>query len=113
MNSGIFCTERGASSIFTALLTKQDVLSASQYEPYTRSDIKRIVGGGWLDSLKSIGSAVGKQLLPIAGKVAEKAIMGRLGLGMSGGAVSGGAESGGAMSGGAVSGGRMKKHLQM
>ncbi len=113
MNSGIFVTERGASSIYTSLLTKQDVLSASQYEPYTRSDVKRIVGGGWLDSLKSIGSALGQQLLPIAGKVAEKAIMGRLGLGMSGGAESGGSMSAGAMSGGAVSGGRMKKHLQM
>lgn len=113
MNSGVFVCERGASSVFTALLTKQDVLSASQYEPYTRGDIKRLVGAGFLDTLKSIGSAVGQQLLPIAGKVAEKAIMGRLGLGASGGAYSGGAESGGAMSGGAMSGGRMKKHLQM
>jgi hypothetical protein len=118
MNSGVFVCERGASSVFTALLTKQDVLSASQYQPYTRGDVKRLVGSGFLDTLKSIGSALGQQLLPIAGKVAEKAIMGRLGLGASGGAMSGGALSGGEMmgegaSGGAMSGGRMKKHLKM
>jgi hypothetical protein len=118
MNSGVFVCERGASSVFTALLTKQDVLSASQYQPYTRGDVKRLVGSGFLDTLKSIGSALGQQLLPIAGKVAEKAIMGRLGLGSSGGGMSGGALSGGEMmgagaSGGALSSGRMKKHLKM
>jgi len=52
MNSGSFATEKGTSS--TALLTKEDVLNASQQEPMAHSDVKRMVGGGFLDSLKSV-----------------------------------------------------------
>jgi hypothetical protein len=54
MNSGIWVNERGASSVFSGLLVKQDVLDASeQQEPYSRGAIKRMIGGGFLDSLKS------------------------------------------------------------
>ena len=54
MNSGSFATEKGTSSTYTALLTKEDVLNASQQEPTAHSDVKRMVGGGFLDSLKSV-----------------------------------------------------------
>lgn len=54
MNSGAFACERGTSSTMTALLTKQDVLEASQQQAISTSDAKRMVGGGFLDSLKSV-----------------------------------------------------------
>jgi len=110
-NSGVFVSERGASSIFTALLTKADVLSASQMMPYTRGDIRRIIGGGWFDTLKSIG----KELLPAGVDIGKKLLMKQMGLGMSGGMESGGAMSGGMSSGGMMSGGskhKLSKHLQ-
>ena len=54
MNSGIFVNERGTSSVYTGLLTKQDVLDASgEQEHYTHGTIKRMIGGGFLDNLKS------------------------------------------------------------
>ena len=57
MNSGVFITERGSSSVFTAILSKQDVLDASSQDHHSDSDIRRLVGGGFLDSLKTtIGS---------------------------------------------------------
>ena len=54
MNSGAFACERGTSTTYTALLTKADVLEASQMEPISHSDAKRMVGGGFLDSLKTV-----------------------------------------------------------
>ena len=54
MNSGSFATERGTSSTYTALLTKEDVLAASQQEPVSHSEARRMVGGGFLDGLKSV-----------------------------------------------------------
>ena len=38
MNSGSFATERGTSSTYTALLTKQDVLDASMQEAVPRGE---------------------------------------------------------------------------
>jgi len=69
MNSGLFVLENGSSSVFTAILDKQTVLETSEQEPYSRSDVARQVGGGFLDSLKSIGKA----LMPIARAVAPVA----------------------------------------
>jgi hypothetical protein len=43
MNSGCFVTERGTSSTYTAMLTKADVLDASQMEAVSHSE----VGGGF------------------------------------------------------------------
>jgi hypothetical protein len=61
MNSGVFVNERGTSSTFLSLLTKQDVLDALQQQPYSNSEIRRMVGGGFLDSLKSaLGWVKGK-----------------------------------------------------
>jgi hypothetical protein len=115
MNSGLFVNERGQSSVFTGILTKADVLEASQMMPYSRADARRMVGGGFLDGLKSVLGQIGEVALPVVKNIGqaalEKGAKSLLGLGVSGGAVSGGAVSGGAVSGGAVSGGRMKKHL--
>ena len=70
MNSGSFATERGTSSTYTALLTKEDVLTTSRMEPVSRGEVHRLVGGGFLDSLKSAF----KWLLPHAGKIANTAL---------------------------------------
>ncbi len=53
MNSGVFVNERGTSSTFLSLLTKQDVLDALQQQPYSNHEIRRMVGGGFLDGIKS------------------------------------------------------------
>ena len=53
-------------------LTKQDVLQVSATEPVARGDVHRLVGGGFLDSLKSAF----KWLLPHAGKIAHTALNG-------------------------------------
>jgi hypothetical protein len=108
VNSGIMVLENGSSSILTAILDKQTVLETSEQEPYSHSAVARQVGGGFLDSLKSIGKAllpVAKALAPVArgalGQSSNPLAMGAdsalkmLGLGMSGGAPSGGARSGG------------------
>ena len=61
MNSGVFVNERGTSSTFLSLLTKQDVLDALQQQPYSNSEIRRMVGGGFLDNIKSaLGWVKGK-----------------------------------------------------
>ena len=50
MNSGVFVNERGTSSTFLSLLTKQDVLDSLQQQPYANYEIRRMVGGGFMDS---------------------------------------------------------------
>ena len=46
MNSGVFVNERGTSSTFLGLLTKQDVLDSLQQQPYSSNEVRRMVGGG-------------------------------------------------------------------
>ena len=53
MNSGVFVNERGTSSTFLGLLTKQDVLDSLQQQPYNNNEVRRIVGGGFLDNIRS------------------------------------------------------------
>jgi len=117
MNSGIFVNERGTSSTYTGILTKQDVLEASAQPAVFQSSVKRMVGGGFLDSLKSVAGHVlphllkmgkehlGKSEHPVAKGVASA--LGAMGYGASGGAMGCGVSGGGA-SGGGASGGRMK-----
>jgi hypothetical protein len=109
MNSGLFVNERGTSSTYTGILTKQDVLEASAQEPLYQSSVKRMVGGGFLDSLKSVAGKVLPHLLkaskeelsksghPVA-KMAHSA-MGAMGYGVSGGGASGGMSACGASGG--------------
>jgi hypothetical protein len=104
MNSGVCVNERGVCSTYLGCLTKSDVLEASQMEPYSRSEVQRLVGGGFLDTLKSVAGKLNAKL-PLAKKalsmvdhpVAKKAVntMSNLGYGMSAGGYSGGGYSGG------------------
>ena len=53
MNSGVFVNERGTSSTFLGLLTNQDVLDALQQQPYSSNEVRNMVGGGFLDNIRS------------------------------------------------------------
>ena len=53
MLSRVFVNERGTSSTFISLLTKEDVIQASQQEPYTRYEIKRMIGASFMGTIKS------------------------------------------------------------
>jgi hypothetical protein len=53
MNCGVFVNEKGTSSTFTALLSKQDVLDVQGQQAYGQGEFTRMVGGGFLDNLKS------------------------------------------------------------
>ena len=86
MNSGVFVCERGTSSTYTGILTRADVLEASAQDAYTRSDVKRMVGAGFLDMIKSGVS----KLAPLHKAVKQETE----GKGMSGGGGSGGRLSG-------------------
>lgn len=83
MNSGVFVCERGTSSTYTGILTKQDVLEASQQDHYTHDDVGRMIGGGFFDKIKSgfsklaskgmeYGKKKGKELLHKGAKYAMK-----------------------------------------
>jgi len=108
MNSGVFVLERGTSQTYTAILSRSDVLSAKSQPGMSGSDVKRLVGGGWEDIMKTIKNVAG-----VVGQVAPLAqqAIGAFGYGQSGGGQSGGGQSGGGQSGGGASGGRLKKHL--
>jgi hypothetical protein len=77
VNSGIMVTDRGQTSTYTGILTKQDVLDASQQEPLNEMDVRRIVGSGHLDSGRALPMAVCNALMnkvaPLASKGMEKA----------------------------------------
>ena len=103
MNSGVFVNERGTSSTYTGILTKADVLEASDQVAYTHNDVKRMVGGGFLDMVKSAVqkvAPVAKALAPVAkdllaesgNKYAQMGsqALGAMGFGQSGGGGSGG-----------------------
>ena len=110
MNSGVFVNERGTSSTYTGILTKQDVLDASKQQAYTKSDVARLVGGGFLDMVKSGVQKLAPIALPIAknllgsmdnsvAKLASQGL-GALGYGPSAGGPSAGGPSAGGPSAG-------------
>ena len=72
MNSGILSLEKGTSQIYTGILSKSDVLDTLNQEAYSQNEVKRLVGGGWFDQLKSIVGKVGPKLLPVARSLLEK-----------------------------------------
>ena len=54
MTSGVYSIDRGVANLYIGLLTKTDVLEASEgSEPYTRATVHRMIGGGFLSTLKS------------------------------------------------------------
>jgi hypothetical protein len=71
MNSGVFVCERGTSSTYTGILTKQDVLEASQQAHYTQHDVARLVGG--FNFMGMLKSGVQK-LAPMAKSLGNKAL---------------------------------------
>jgi len=58
VNSGIFTTYNGQSSIFTAILNRSDVLDTMQTAPIGQQDVRRLVGSGFMDNLRALGSDV-------------------------------------------------------
>lgn len=93
MNSGVFVCERGTSSTYTGILTRADVLEASEQDAYTRSDVQRMVGGSFHDLLKSGVSKLAPLVKAAAPHVLphiEKYVKGKLGMGRSGGGPTGG-----------------------
>ena len=74
VNSGIFVSHGGTSSVFTGVLSRSDVLDASQTTPLGHQDVRRLIGNGFLDKLKSIGSDVFdfvKRVAPVLAPVAK------------------------------------------
>ncbi|MFM7984150.1 MAG: hypothetical protein ACKPKO_32975 [Candidatus Fonsibacter sp.] len=53
MNSSVFVNERGTSSTFLGLLTQQDVPDSLQQQPYSNNEVRKMVGGGFLDNIRS------------------------------------------------------------
>ena len=99
MNSGIFVNERGTSSVYTALLTKADVLDASDQEHHSHGTIKRLIGGSFHSGLKSARSWISSKLpfvRSVLGKIdhlvarAGHEVLKAVGYGRSGGGTSGG-----------------------
>ena len=100
MNSGVFVNERGTSSTFLSLLTKQDVLDSLSQTAYTNFEIHRLVGGAsfmdrvrsgmhWIHSkMPAVKQVLGNIHHPMA--QTGHNVMGALGYGMSGGGMSGG-----------------------
>ena len=109
VNSGIFTTIAGSSSIYTGILTKQMVLDLqdSSNDTVSSGQYQRLVGG-------SIGNIVASAIksIPMVKNIVDNFTGGaRSGGASSGGAYSGGAYSGGAYSGGASSAGARKLDL--
>jgi hypothetical protein len=80
VNSGIMVTDRGQTSTYTGILTKSDVLDASEQEPLSISDVKRIVGSGHQDTGRALPMKVcdmlrnAKNLPAKAVEVAKEAV---------------------------------------
>ena len=52
MNCGVFVSEKGTTSTFTALLSKRDVLDVQGQQAYGQGEFTRMVGDGFLDNLE-------------------------------------------------------------
>jgi len=74
LNSGIMVTERGQTSTYTGILTKQDVLDASQQVPFGRMSVKRMVGSGHCDSGRALPASIGHALMNRSAVVVPKAV---------------------------------------
>lgn len=76
VNSGIFVTERGQSSVYTGILTKQDVLDASQTTPLGQSSVRRLIGGGAMSKGKVLNVHKMKMLHNSPAMSASKPLLG-------------------------------------
>lgn len=88
VNSGLFITSQGVSSVYTGILTKQDVLSASEQKPISQKKL-RLLGGVSSSVLNSVSDVAPETQHAImdAVKVASKDLQGGM---ASGGMASGG-----------------------
>ena len=109
-NSGFFETIRGSSRIIKGVLSEQDIINAPVFaDAPTRAGMKRLVGGGFMDSMANIVSKVKdvyEKTKPMVSMLKSALPEGAIKSGLS--AVGYGA-SGGASGG--RSGGRSKKML--
>ena len=115
VNSGLFVSYSGSSSIYSGILSKSDVLNCKMNEePVSETDIRRLVGhGSFMDKLKKMPSSVVnflKQHHKTLGSLAKQGLsqidnpyanMGTKGLSMLGYG-DGAGDSGGSRSGGAL-----------
>jgi len=116
INSGLFVSYSGSSSIYSGILSKSDVINCKMNEePVSETDIRRLVGHGFLDKLKRLPSSVVNfigQNHKLLGSLAKKGLntylpdnkyakMGSQGLAMLGYG-EGAGDSGGSRSGGAL-----------
>lgn len=93
VNSGVLTTQNGVSAIYTGILSKSDVLETVSQEQFkSRNEVKRLVGGGFFDSLKNALGSVAKVALPIVAPMVKNAIS-NAGYGMSAGGMSAGKKS--------------------
>jgi hypothetical protein len=111
VNSGLFVSYSGSSSIYSGILSKSDVLNCKMNEePVSETDIRRLVGhGSFMDKLKKMPSSVVnflKQHHKAIGSLAKQGLsqvdndyakMGVKGLSLLGYGDSGGGKSGGAL----------------
>jgi hypothetical protein len=81
--SGIMVLERGTASIYTGILSRQDVIDATKQTPYTYNDVKRVVGGSL--NLKELSKSIIKRLPELAkDSVVDAYGSGETGAGMTG-----------------------------
>jgi len=71
VNSGIFTSQAGQSSLFTNLLSKSQVLDAQTKEPVSGNEIRRLVGSGFLSRLKTIAHHAAKHVVPHLANLAK------------------------------------------
>jgi hypothetical protein len=116
VNSGLFVSYSGSSSIYSGILSKSDVINCKMNEePVSETDIRRLVGHGFMDKLKRMPSSVVNflgQHHKVLGALAKKGLntylpdnkyakLGSQGLAMLGYG-EGAGDSGGSRSGGAL-----------
>lgn len=72
VNSGVFTSQAGQSSLYTNLLKKTDVLNAQANDAIPSSELKRLVGSGFLSRLKTLGHHVAKLAVPHLSRLAKE-----------------------------------------
>ncbi len=81
----------GSCSTYIGALTKSDVLETAAMEPYSRSDVHRLIGGSFFDKVKSVFGKVARVAKPLMGLIPHPAAqlaskgLGALGYGTTGG----------------------------
>jgi hypothetical protein len=100
VNAGCIAFERGTCSTYSGLLTKANVIEASEQVPYSMADVKRLIGGkGLMSTLNSLGKRLAPKIPGLLKKGLEyqgsenaqkgAKLLGALGYGYSGAGYSG------------------------